>query len=37
MKENKFREYKKLIIGTTHELESVIAKLKEVQKCNMSL
>lgn len=32
MKENKFREYKKLIIGTTHELESVIAKLKEVQK-----
>lgn len=23
---------KKLIIGTTHELESVIAKLKEVQK-----
>ena len=32
MKENKFREYKKLIIDTTHELESVIAKLKEVQK-----
>ena len=32
MKENKFREYKKIIIDTTHELESVIAKLKEVQK-----
>lgn len=32
MKENKFREYKKLIIGTTHELESVVDKLKEVQK-----
>jgi hypothetical protein len=32
MKENKFREYKKLIIGTTHELTSVVSKLKEIEK-----
>lgn len=32
MKEIKFREYKKLVIGTTHELESVVNKLKEIEK-----
>lgn len=32
MNEIKFREYKKLIIGTTHELESVVNKLKETQR-----
>ena len=35
MKENKFREYKKLIIGTTHELTSVVSKLKEIEKMNL--
>lgn len=32
MKENKFRAYKKLVIGTTHELTSVVSKLKEIEK-----
>ena len=32
MNDIKFREYKKLVIGTTHELTSVVSKIKEVEK-----